>query len=206
MNVRLTEDQKIKILNARDVYKIMQQVLLRQNKIRRSQEYFWVIGLDNQNNVLFVELISIGGANRVNVSPPDVFRMGIYKLALKMILIHNHPSGVLKPSEGDKNFTDRLLKVGKIIDIKVIEHLIITETDYYSFENEGLIKEFENNGLYELVRKESEEMKAFKLELEKKEAKKEELIEVAKRLKGLGQDNDFIKKATGLTKREIDKI
>ena len=206
MNVRLNEDQKIQILNAQDVYKIMQQVLLRQNKIRRSQEYFWVIGLDNQNNVLFVELISIGGQNRVNVSPPDVFRMGIYKLALKMILVHNHPSGILKPSEGDKNFTDRLLKVGKIIDIKVIEHLIITETDYYSFANEGLIKEFENNGLYELVRKESEEMKAFKLKLEKKENEKNKAIEIAKRLKGLGQDNDFIKKATGLTKRDIDKI
>ncbi|WP_299217260.1 JAB domain-containing protein [uncultured Dokdonia sp.] len=206
MNVRLNEDQKIQILNASDVYKIMQQILLRQNKIRRSQEYFWVVGLDNQNNVLFVELISIGGANRVNVSPPDVFRMGIYKLALKMILIHNHPSGVLRPSEGDKNFTDRLLKVGKIIDIKVIEHLIITETDYYSFANEGLIKEFENNGLYELVRKESEEMKAFKLKLEKKENEKNKAIEIAKRLKGLGQDNDFIKKATGLTKRDIDKI
>jgi len=123
-----------------------------------------------------------------------------------MILIHNHPSGVLRPSEGDKNFTDRLLKVGKIIDIKVIEHLIITETDYYSFANEGLIKEFENNGLYELVRKESEEMKAFKLKLEKKENEKNKAIEIAKRLKGLGQDNDFIKKATGLTKRDIDKI
>ncbi|WP_299213845.1 JAB domain-containing protein [uncultured Dokdonia sp.] len=206
MNVRLNEDQKIQILNAQDVYKIMQQVLLRQNKIRRSQEYFWVIGLDNQNNVLFVELISIGGQNRVNVSPPDVFRMGIYKLALKMILVHNHPSGILKPSEGDKNFTDRLLKVGKIIDIKVIEHLIITETDYYSFANKGHIEEFENNGLYELVRKESEEMKAFKLKLEKKEAEKNKAFEIAKRLKGLGQDNDFIKKATGLTKREIDKI
>ncbi|MFT5891942.1 MAG: DNA repair protein RadC [Dokdonia sp.] len=206
MNVRLNEDQKTQILNADDVYKIMQQILLRQNKIRRSQEYFWVVGLDNQNTVLFVELISIGGANRVNVSPPDVFRMGIYKLAVKMILIHNHPSGVLQPSENDKNFTDRLLKVGKMINIKVIEHLIITETDFFSFDTVGLIKEFENNGLYELVKKESEEMKKFKLDIEKKKAKKEELLQVARRLKALGQDNDFIKKATGLTKREIDKI
>lgn len=206
MNVRLTEDQKIQILNASDVYKIMQQILLRQNKIRRSQEYFWVVGLDNQNNVLFVELISIGGQNRVNVSPPDVFRMGIYKLAVKMILVHNHPSGVLKPSENDKNFTDRLLKVGKMINIKVIEHLIITETDYFSFMNDGLIEEFENNGLYELVKKESEEMKAFKLEIEKKKAIKENSLEIARRLKSLNVDIETIKKSTGLTKKQIEKI
>lgn len=206
MNVRLTEDQKIQILNASDVYKIMQQILLRQNKIRRSQEYFWVVGLDNQNTVLFVELISIGGANRVNVSPPDVFRMGIYKLAVKMILIHNHPSGILKPSENDKNFTDRLLKVGKMINIKVIEHLIITESDYFSFMNDGLIKEFENNGLYELVKKESEEMKAFKLEIEKKKAIKENSLEIARRLKSLNVDIETIKKSTGLTKKQIEKI
>jgi len=206
MNVRLTEDQKIQILNASDVYKIMQQILLRQNKIRRSQEYFWVVGLDNQNTVSFVELISIGGTNRVNVSPPDVFRMGIYKLAVKMILVHNHPSGVLKPSENDKNFTDRLLKVGKMIDIKVIEHLIITESDYFSFKNDGLIEEFENNGLYELVKKESEEMKAFKLEIEKKKAIKDNSLEIARRLKSLNVDIETIKKSTGLTKKQIEKI
>lgn len=84
----------------------------------------------------------------------------------------------------------------------MIEHLIITETDFFNFDSVGLIKEFENNGLYELVKKESEEMKAFKLEIEKKEAKKEELIEVARHLKALG----FIKKAMGLTKKQIDKI
>jgi DNA repair protein RadC len=206
MNVRLNEDQKVQILNADDVYKIMQQILLRQNKIRRSQEYFWVVGLDNQNTVLFVELISIGGANRVNVSPPDVFRMGIYKLAIKMILIHNHPSGVLQPSDNDKNFTDRLLKVGKMINIKVIEHLIITETDFFSFANVGLIKEFENNGLYELVKKESEEMKKLKQEIEKKKTEKSRSIEIARRLKSLDVDMETIKKSTGLTKREIDKV
>jgi DNA repair protein RadC len=179
---------------------------LRQNKIRRSQEYFWVVGLDNKNTVLFVELISIGGANRVNVSPPDVFRMGIYKLAVKMILIHNHPSGNLNPSENDKNFTDRLLKVGKMINIKVIEHLIITETDFFSFDTVGLIKEFENNGLYELVKKESEDMKKLKQEIEKKKTEKSRSIEIARRLKSLDVDIETIKKSTGLTKKQIDKI
>jgi len=63
-------------------------------------------------------LVAIGAQNRVNVSPPDVFRMAIYKLAVRMILMHNRPSGNLKISQADKNITDRLLKVRKIITIQ----------------------------------------------------------------------------------------
>jgi DNA repair protein RadC len=203
MNVRLNKNQKIQILNANDVYRIMQQVLLRQNKIRRHQEHFWVVGLDNANTVLFVELISIGAVNRVHVSPPDVFRMGIYKLATKMILVHNHPSGNLEVSKADEDFTDKLLKVGKIIEIDVIDHLIITETGFVSFANKGIIKRLQQNGLYELKQKESEAIKAFKLQLEREEAEKKKALEIAKRLKDLGSDVEFIKKATGLGKREI---
>jgi len=69
-----------------------------------------------------------------------------------------------------------------------------------------LIEQLRKNGLYELVEKEKERMKAFKLKLEKRKAKKEELLLVAKRLKSLGSDVDFIKKATGLSKRDIDKV
>ncbi|GHE73141.1 hypothetical protein GCM10011340_32090 [Roseivirga thermotolerans] len=80
MNVRLSQEQRIKLLNSDAVYSIMQQILLRENKI------------------LFIELIGLGQGNRVNTNPPDVFRMGIYKLAVSMILVHNHPSGHLMPS------------------------------------------------------------------------------------------------------------
>ena len=108
MNVRLTQDQKIQLSESGDVYKIMQQILLRENKIGRNQEHFWAIGLDNQNKILFIELIGLGAVNRVNANPPDVFRMGIYKLAVRMILVHNHPSGQLKPSDEDIDFTDKM--------------------------------------------------------------------------------------------------
>ena len=124
MNVRLSKDQKIKVLYADDLYSIMQQILMRENKIRRNQEHFWVVGLDNQNKILFIELIGLGRVNRVGANPPDVFRMGIYKLAVSMVLVHNHPSGNLEPSQADKDFTDRLLKVGQLINIEVLDHTL----------------------------------------------------------------------------------
>ena len=139
MEVRLTEAQKITILNAHDVYSVMQQILLRQNKIRRAQEHFWVVGLKADNTILFVELIGIGAQNRVNVSPPDVFRMGIYKLAVRLILVHNHPSGNLKPSQADMQLTKKLKESGKILDIPVLDHIIIAEKGYYSLADEGMM-------------------------------------------------------------------
>lgn len=206
MNVRLTEEQKIKILNSDDLYKIMQQILLRQNKIRRSQEYFWAVGLDDQNTVLFVELISIGRSNRVYVSPPDVFRMGVYKLSKKMILVHNHPSGGIEPSEKDKEFTNKLLKAGKIIEIDVIDHFIITEKEYFSFADAGLIKKFEIDNLLQLIDQEKNEIKALKVEVEKEKAKKEEALKIAKRLKSLDVDIKTIKESTGLDESELEAI
>jgi len=131
----------------------MQQVLLREIKIRRNQEHFWVVGLDSANKVLFVELVSLGSVNSVNISPPEVFRMGIYKLAVKMILVHNHPSGQLKPSDSDLDFTDKMLKSGKMINIQVIDHLIISEESFLSFEDKELIKQLQNSGMYELIDK-----------------------------------------------------
>ena len=203
MNVRLTKEQKIKVLNANDIYAIMQQVLLRENKVRRNQEHFWVVGLDNQNKILFIELIGLGATNRVSADPPDVFRMAIYKLAVKMVLVHNHPSGVLEPSQQDKDFTDRMLKVGKLISIEVIDHLVITEEDYTSFANKGIIKELQDSGLFEIVAREKEELKAWKLQVEKERAAKSRALGIAAKMKADGIDIDTIKKYTGLTKPEI---
>ena len=206
MNVRLTEAQKIKILNSDDVYTVMQSILLRQNKIRRNQEHFWIVGLNNKNVILFIELIAIGRNNRVNVHPPDVFRMAIYKLASRVILVHNHPSGELSISDADSKLTDKLLKVGKIIEIEVIDHLIISEKGYTSFEDKGELEKIRKSGLYEVKEAESEMMRQYKLEKEKEMAKKEGLTKVALNLHEMGYDIDMIKQATGLTKTELKKI
>ena len=183
MNVRLTKEQKIKILNSADIYKVMQQVLLRENKIRRNQEHFWVIGLNNQNKILFIELIGLGTVNRVGANPPDVFRMAIYKLAVKMILVHNHPSSEVEPSKADLDFTDRMLKVGKLIDIDVIDHLVITEENYISFADQGTMDKLAKSGMFEIVEREKEEMKQLKFKMEKKRIEKNRTLEIAKNLK-----------------------
>ncbi len=206
MNVRLTKEQKIKILNSNDIYAIMQQILMRENKIRRNQEHFWVVGLDNDHKILFIELIGLGAVNRVNTDPPDVFRMAIYKLAVKLILVHNHPSGSTSPSLGDREFTDHMLKVGKLINIGIMDHLIITETDYASFADLGIMDELKKSGLFEIMGPEKKELEQWKIDTEKKRAEKQKALDIAKKMKAKGYDDDTIKELTGLTSSAIKKL
>lgn len=153
MNVKLSASQKVKIAKASDIYPIMQQILLRENKLRRAQEHFWVVGLNNNNTILFIELISLGATNRVSVDPPEIFRMAIYKLATKVIFVHNHPSGNTNISELDRSLTNQLMIAGRLLKIKVLDHLIISETDFMSFQEEGIMKKLDKEvaGLLEKI-------------------------------------------------------
>jgi DNA repair protein RadC len=202
MNVRLSAKHKVRILNTDDIAKVMQDILLRENKIRRNQEHFWVIGLNTGNKILFIELVSLGAANRVHVAPPEVFRMGIYKLAAKLILAHNHPSGNTDVSHLDKDFTDRMIKSGNMLKIEVVDHLIITEEGYTSFADDGLMEELRKSGRYELVDRERQELNNLKIELAIDNRNKE----VATKLKNAGVDIEVIVKATGLKKVEINRL
>ncbi|MEY8860220.1 RadC family protein [Tenacibaculum singaporense] len=139
MDIKLTEQEKIKILNSDDIYGIMQRILLRDNKIDQNREHFWVIGLANNNRILFIELISLGTVNATLVEPMEVFSFALQKRAVKIILCHNHPSGELTPSDNDKNLTDRLIQVGIIVNTHVIDHLIISDKSYLSFADNGLL-------------------------------------------------------------------
>ncbi len=206
MNVRLTKEQKIKILNSDDVYNVMQQILLRENKVRRNQEHFWVIGLDSKHKILFIELVGLGATNRVNADPPDVFRMAIYKLAVRLILVHNHPSGSVEPSKGDLDFTDRMLKVGKLINIEVIDHIVISEKAYTSFETAGIMEQLRKSGMFEVVEREKVELQEWKIKMEQQHAQHEEKLAIARKMKAEGMDEKLIKKMTGLYMHEIRKL
>jgi DNA repair protein RadC len=202
MNVRLSSTQKIAVLNSADIFTIMRDILLRENKIRRNQEHFWVIGLNSASKILFIELVSLGATNRVEVKPAEVFRIAIYKSAIRMILVHNHPSGSIKISEADRDFTDRMIKSGNMLAVEVLDHLVITEHGYTSFVDIGVMDELRQSGRYELIDKEKGWLQEVKIEAEV--AKK--MNEVAANFKKLGVDIETIKKATGLTKTEIKRL
>ena len=206
MDIKIPKGQQKQLRTYSDLYPIMQEILLRQNKMRRSIEYLWVVSLNTKNWITNIELINIGSPNRVRTEPPEIFRVPIYKAAVNIILVHNHPSGSLEPSPADKDFTDKMMKVGKLLNIAVVDHQIITETGFYSFSHAGLMKELAKSGLYEVTHKESEEMKAWKLEVERKKGEEKRAREMAISLLKDNFPIDFIVKHTKLRKASVEKM
>ncbi|MFT5513691.1 MAG: DNA repair protein RadC [Bacteroidia bacterium] len=104
-----------------------------------SHEEFWVIFLNRANNILSSKCISKGGLSQTVVDPKVVYNNALESKASALILCHNHPSGQLRPSQADIQLTEKLKSAGKLLDIQVLDHLIVTATAYYSFADEGML-------------------------------------------------------------------
>ena len=126
--------QQDKINSSRSVFDIMQPILG-----ELPHEEFWILYLNNSNKVIQKNQLSKGGITGTLVDVRLVLKKAIEVNAVAMILVHNHPSGTLKPSEADKTITEKLKKAAQSIDIKVLDHLIVTEKAYFSFADKNLL-------------------------------------------------------------------
>lgn len=102
-------------------------------------EEFWILMLNRANHIIGRKQISIGGMTGTVVDPRIVFKAALDQKANSIILCHNHPSGNIKPSEPDLQLTRNLVEAGKVMEITVLDHLIITQAGFYSFADEGKI-------------------------------------------------------------------
>ena len=102
-------------------------------------ECFYCMFLNRANKVLSVMLISEGGTSGTVVDVKKILMPAILQNCSCIIVSHNHPSGNNKPSQTDIDLTKKIEQVAKLIDVKLLDHLILTETSYYSFADEGLI-------------------------------------------------------------------
>ncbi len=124
----------LKITSSKAIFELMQPIIG-----ELSHEEFWIIYLNNSNKVLSKSQISKGGITGTVVDVRLVYKTALETGATAVILCHNHPSGTLTASEADKQITKKLKLAGESLDIKVLDHLIITENDYFSFTDEGLL-------------------------------------------------------------------
>ena len=122
------------ITGSKAIFNIMQPLIG-----ELQHEEFWIVYLNNSNKVLHKEQLSKGGLTGTLVDVRLVFKKGIELFSTAIILCHNHPSGKLQPSQADKSITSKLKLAGETLDIKVLDHLIITENAYFSFADENLI-------------------------------------------------------------------
>jgi len=145
MEVKLNKKQKVTISGAEGIYLIMRQILRRENKIGQGQEHFWMVGLNQANKILYIELIALGSANMASIKPREAFRMAIYKLAVRVVMVHNHPGGDATPSMDDQDLTDHFIQAGKFLKVEVIDHLIISDETYHSFFDTGIFEKLQES-------------------------------------------------------------
>lgn len=123
------------------------------------KETFKIIYLNNQNQIIDTIDLSEGTVNASSVSPREVIEGTIKFNATSLIFVHNHPSGNPEPSSSDRALTRELVFVGRVMRIKVLDHIIIGDNKYYSFAGEGLIEEYETDSMNIMLRGTSEARK-----------------------------------------------
>ena len=122
-----------KVTSSKIIFEIMQPIIG-----ELPHEEFWIIYLNNSNKVIAKSQLSKGGITGTLVDVRIVFKTALEMGATALILCHNHPSGALMPSDADKHITRKLKLAGDSLEIKVLDHLIVTETSYFSFADEGI--------------------------------------------------------------------
>lgn len=122
-----------KITSSKSVFDIMQPIIG-----ELIHEEFWVLYLNNSNKVIYKSQLSKGGMTGTVVDSRLVFKTALEQNAVSIILCHNHPSGLLQASEADKQITKKIKDAGKTLDVNVLDHLIITNSGYLSFADDGI--------------------------------------------------------------------
>lgn len=123
-----------KIGSSQDVYHLLQPILG-----DLEHEEFWILFLNNSNKVLHKAQLSKGGITGTLVDVRLVMKQTLELGAVAIILAHNHPSGTLRPSTADKQITQKIKTASETLDVKVLDHLIITQKSYYSFADEKIL-------------------------------------------------------------------
>ena len=122
-----------KITSSKMIFEIMQPIIG-----ELPHEEFWVLYLNNSNKILLKTQLGKGGITGTLVDVRLVFKTALEMGATSLILCHNHPSGTLIPSDADKQITKKMKLAGQNLDIQVLDHIIVTENGFYSFNDEGI--------------------------------------------------------------------
>ncbi len=134
---RMPFDERVNISNSEEAHQVIRN-MWDDNKIELLEQ-FKILLMDRNSNCLGISEVSSGGISSCIVDPRIIFAIALKAKASGIILAHNHPSGNLKASEPDLLITKKLAAGGKLLDIAIMDHLIITSQGYYSFSDNGIM-------------------------------------------------------------------
>ena len=133
INNKIGNINQIKVLSSSSIYDYYKEKL-----IDKKQEYFYCVYLDTKNHIIKDKLLFIGTINESLVHPREIFKEAYLLSASSIICVHNHPSGNIEPSQNDIIMTKQLKDIGLLLGVKVLDHIIIGNNNYYSFNDNNL--------------------------------------------------------------------
>ena len=131
------KDSKLQVNGAAEVANVFQDILELEHKIEQEKEHYYVMHLNIRSQVMMVELVIVGTLTSSLVHPRETFRRAVMAGAASIIIAHNHPSGEADPSDEDMKVTRVMLGRRKHLGITMLDHIIFTNDNYYSFKNNG---------------------------------------------------------------------
>lgn len=126
--------ERKKIICSRDAFEIFQTIINNTN-----EEQFALLLVNQANKLIGTEIVSLGGRTYTVADPRIIFKSALLANATSIFLGHNHPSGNTKPSQADITLTNKIKEAGKLLEIQLLDHIIVTDTAYFSFADEGMI-------------------------------------------------------------------
>ena len=185
MKINVENEEHINIQDPRDIWEIIQRIFYqKEGEVDLMKEHLWAFSLSKAHKILNIELVSMGSKDRTIADPGDIFRVPLYKSSSYVILVHNHPAGVLKPSQADIDLTNKLIKAGDILDIKVIDHVIVSDKSFFSFELTGLIEQLQMDNKYALTFVYKKKMERKMEELKKSVEREKKKFGIQKKKEG----------------------
>lgn len=133
LSKRITDLSTATVVTAADVWNSVHDIR------NQTKEHFVVVLLNSRNQIIKYEVVSIGLVDTSIIHPREVFEPAIKHVASAVILVHNHPSGQLDPSDADIRTTKQLVECGKLLGIPVVDHVIVTSDGYLSFVQKGIV-------------------------------------------------------------------
>lgn len=135
----ILQDGTVEVCDPKNAVRVLQSWLKDQDEIDRDKEHGIVLVLNVRRRLMVMDVVCIGILNAALFHPREVFRRAIAHGGASIILSHNHPSSNCEPSDEDIDCTKRLYEAGKIIGIEVVDHIIFSQSGYYSFCEGGLL-------------------------------------------------------------------
>jgi DNA repair protein RadC len=216
MSVKDNNENIAALVDAYDVFGVMSALLEQPDKPDLSTANLWVIALDKSESILNLELCGMGNYRTIVAEPADIFSIPLQKKAFGIILIHNTTTSSLIPSEEDIDVTDRLNQAGSIVNIKLLDHLIITEGSFYGFKDNGLMDQIYKSGKYVPSYDMEQRLKKEISDMAKKMASAEQLgrnmgkiegkVEVAESMLKQGYDLEKVASITGLSLDQVKTL